>query len=205
MRPQHHQNGDYLLRSFGLPGLCAYRTGKSSRSRLVGPSNDAFSKALLQDRSPIPETSGNVHKVLKSGELDALLSSTTNTVVDFYADWCPPCRTIAPFFSKLADQYAIKGHFALAKVNVDHVHDVAARYGISAMPTFVFFEGTKPTPVAVSGVSPGPSVVASQDGKGVERVRGADVRALTAVVKALGEKARLAAGVTSDADGSTKE
>lgn len=161
-----------------------------------------LSQALLKDRSPIPETSGNVHKVLKPAELDALLSSTTNVVVDFYADWCPPCRAIAPVFSRLADQHAIKAHLAFAKVNVDHVNDIAARYAISAMPTFVFFEQGKPTPVALSGtVNLGsPSVVAGKDGKGVERVRGADVKTLTAVVEALGEKARLAAGVSGGDD-----
>lgn len=170
------------------------------------PSPLCLSKALLQDRSPIPETSGNVHKVLQPSELDALLVSTAHVVVDFYADWCPPCRAIAPVFSRLADKHAaLKGHLAFAKVNVDHVHDVAARYGISAMPTFVFFEGGKPTPVAVpsgAGLKAGPSVVFGggdgKDGKtGVERVRGADVKALTAVVDALGEKARLAAGISS--------
>lgn len=146
---------------------------------LVGP-------ALLQDRSPIPETSGNVHKILQPRDLDALLASTTHVIVDFYADWCPPCRAIAPHFSRLADQHALQGHLAFAKVNVDHVHDVAGRYGISAMPTFVFFEGGVPTPVA--GV---PSKDAS---KGIERVRGADVKALAAVANVLGHKARLAAG-----------
>lgn len=165
------------------------------------PSETKPSQALLQDRSPIPETSGNVHKVLKPGELDALLASTTHVVVDFYADWCPPCRAIAPVFSRLADTHARGGHLAFAKVNVDHVHDVAARYGIAAMPTFVFFEGGKPAPVLVgsgSGVVAGRSVVLAADGKGVEMVRGADVKALTAVVDALGEKARRAAGVSDE-------
>lgn len=137
-----------------------------------------------------------MHKILKPSDLDALLSSTTNVIVDFYADWCPPCRAIAPHFSRLADKHAIKGHLAFAKVNVDHVNDVAGRYGISAMPTFVFFEGGIPKPVAVSDVKPGPSVVASKDLKGIERVRGADVKTLTAVADALGKKARLAAGET---------
>ncbi|KAG8169596.1 hypothetical protein KVR01_000341 [Diaporthe batatas] len=153
-----------------------------------------FGPALFRDKSPIPETSGNVHKITKAAELDALLRSTSNVVVDFYADWCPPCRSIAPVFSGLADKHALKGHLAFAKVNVDHVNDVAGRYGVSAMPTFVFFEGAKPTPVqAKLPRAAGPSVVVV-DG-GVERIRGADPVSLTAVTAALYEKVKGAAGV----------
>ncbi|KAM5350990.1 hypothetical protein ACJ41O_003713 [Fusarium nematophilum] len=144
---------------------------------VVGP-------ALLADRSPIPETSGNVHKITKPAELDAVLKSTTNVVVDFYADWCPPCRAIAPIFSKLADSHAASGHLAFAKVNVDHVNDVAKRYSVSAMPTFVFFQNGIPKGVAVEGLKGRQSVGLGGDGL-VERVRGADRVALEAAVKAL--------------------
>lgn len=115
-------------------------------------------------------------------------------VVDFYADWCPPCRAIAPVFSKLADDHALKGHLAFAKVNVDHVNAVAGRYGVSAMPTFVFFKGAEPTPVlGVEKVRTGPSVV--MNGGGVERIRGADRNALVAVVEVLASRVRGEAGV----------
>lgn len=160
-------------------------------------------QALFRDNSPIPETSGNVHKITKAAEFDALLRSTSNVVVDFYADWCPPCRSIAPIFSKLADKHALRGHLAFAKVNVDHVNDIAGRYGVSAMPTFVFFEGGKPAPVQDAKLTrTGPSVV-MVDG-GVERIRGADPMALTAVTAALYEKVKGAAGVTDASGGDEK-
>ncbi|PSS00772.1 thioredoxin-like protein [Coniella lustricola] len=153
-----------------------------------------FGPALLQNRSPIPETSGNVHKITKPAELDTLLKTTTNVVVDFYADWCPPCRAIAPVFSKLADDNAMHGQLAFAKVNVDYVNDVAARYGVSAMPTFVFFKNGEPRSVTgLEKVKPSQSVVFKDDG--VERIRGADHNALVAVVKKLGLEARYAAGL----------
>lgn len=152
-----------------------------------------YHQALLQDRTPIPETSGNVHKLASAAELDALLRSTTHVVVDFYADWCPPCRAIAPVFSKLADDHARQGHLAFAKVNVDHVNGVARRYDVSAMPTFVFFERGQPTPVAgANNLKAGPSVTVK--GGGVERIRGADRNALVAVVEVLGAKVKKAAG-----------
>lgn len=123
--------------------------------------------------------------------------------MDFYADWCPPCRAIAPIFSQLADKHAIKGHLAFAKVNVDHVNDVAKRYGVTAMPTFVFFEKAKPTPVTVNGVKSSSAVVI-KDG-GVDRIRGADPKLLTAIAEILGGKARAAAGITDEKNVDTAE
>ncbi|KAK1996653.1 thioredoxin [Colletotrichum falcatum] len=141
-------------------------------------------RALLADRSPIPETSGKVFKVSSAAELDAVLASNEHVVVDFYADWCPPCRAIAPVFSELADKHASDGRLAFAKVNVDRVNAVAGRYGVTAMPTFVFFQNGKPRGVRADGVRPQQTVVMSSDGA-VERVRGADRAALQAVVRAL--------------------
>lgn len=152
---------------------------------LIGP--------LFANRSPIPETSGNVNKIAEAAEFDALLSSTTNVVVDFYADWCPPCRAIAPIFSKLADDHAVKGRLAFAKVNVDHVNHLAGRYGVSAMPTFVFFEDGQPKPVEAKGLKASPAVSFAGDGL-VDRLRGADPTALTAVVLALSSKVKAATG-----------
>ncbi|KAG6041697.1 hypothetical protein E4U41_002780 [Claviceps citrina] len=146
---------------------------------LLGP-------AVLANRSPIPELSQNVYKIQAAGELDGLLSSTAHVVVDFYADWCPPCRAIAPVFSKLADAHARKGRIAFAKVNVDRVQDIAARYGVSAMPTFMFFEHGAPRGVAaVEGLQGRRSVTFTPDGR-VSKVCGADRQALEAVVRALG-------------------
>ncbi|TDZ13209.1 Thioredoxin-like protein [Colletotrichum orbiculare MAFF 240422] len=133
------------------------------------------------------KTSGKVYKVASPGELDAVLASNAHVVVDFYADWCPPCRAIAPVFSGLADKHASEGKLAFAKVNVDHVNAVAGRYKVTAMPTFVFFRNGKPEGVKVEGVTPRQSVSFTGDGL-VDRVRGADRAALQAVVQALAEQ-----------------
>ncbi|KAF5640626.1 thioredoxin [Fusarium sp. NRRL 52700] len=142
-----------------------------------------IAQAVFADRSPIPETSGKVYKISAPSELDSVLASNTHVVVDFYADWCPPCRAIAPVFSNLADTHASEGQLAFAKVNTDHVKDVAAKYGISAMPTFVFFENGVAKGVQVEGVK-SRAVAFTKDGR-VDRIRGADRGALEAVVKAL--------------------
>ena len=87
----------------------------------------------------------------------------------------------------MADKHSSKGKLAFAKVNVDHVNDVSQRYGVSAMPTFVFFENGVPKGVAVEGLKARQSVVLTDDGL-IDRVRGADKAALEAVVQALAGK-----------------
>lgn len=91
----------------------------------------------------------SVHHINSPEELNALLEKTTYVVVDFYADWCPPCKAIAPVFESLAAKHGKPGLLAFAKVNVDKVGSVAQAYNISAMPTFLFFKEAKK--VAVNG------------------------------------------------------
>lgn len=105
-------------------------------------------------------------------------------VVDFYADWCPPCRTIAPIFSNLAEDNFSKGKLAFAKVNVSNLNDLAQRYSVTAMPTFVFFRDGVPQGVNVDGLKARGSVKLSSNGL-VDRILGADKAALEATVQAL--------------------
>ncbi len=63
-------------------------------------------------------------------------------LVDFWADWCSPCKTLMPLLEKLADEYA--GGFMLAKVNVDLEPMIAAQFGIQSMPTVVIMKEGQP-------------------------------------------------------------
>ncbi|KAG6036490.1 hypothetical protein E4U41_005705 [Claviceps citrina] len=80
------------------------------------------------------------HYIESPEELEALLSSTNFVVVDFLADWCPSCRTIAPIYEHLASQHSRPGYMAFAEVDIDRVPSLAHTYRISAMPTFLFFK-----------------------------------------------------------------
>ncbi|KAI0308120.1 thioredoxin-like protein [Multifurca ochricompacta] len=73
-------------------------------------------------------------------QLDAILGKSTTklTVIDFHATWCGPCHAIAPAYEALSRQYT---NVNFLKCDVDAAQDVAGRYTISAMPTFVFLKG----------------------------------------------------------------
>jgi thioredoxin 1 len=72
---------------------------------------------------------------------DAIASATTPVLVDFWAPWCGPCKMIAPILEELATELA--GKLAISKVNVDDNGDIAAEYGIRAIPTLLLFKDGK--------------------------------------------------------------
>ncbi|HET9948747.1 MAG TPA: thioredoxin [Longimicrobiales bacterium] len=77
---------------------------------------------------------------IKVGEEDfdrTVLQADAPVLVDFYADWCAPCRMVAPFVDELAHQHT--GELLVAKVDTDHAPGVAERYGIRSIPTLVLF------------------------------------------------------------------
>jgi thioredoxin 1 len=62
-------------------------------------------------------------------------------IVDCYADWCGPCKAVAPIIESLAEEYA--GKVAFAKVDVDNSPQSSMQYGIRAIPTLLFFKNGK--------------------------------------------------------------
>jgi thioredoxin 1 len=72
---------------------------------------------------------------------EALTQHAGVLMVDFWAEWCGPCKAIAPVLEDLAREAA--GRLTLAKVNVDENHGLAARYGIRSIPTVLFVKDGK--------------------------------------------------------------
>ncbi|KAH8662467.1 thioredoxin-like protein [Xylariales sp. PMI_506] len=104
-------------------------------------------------------------------EWQRILGSSTIVIADFYADWCGPCKMIAPTFESLSTKYSKPGKITFCKVNTDNQQGIASAHGVRAMPTFFIFKS----------------------GSVIETIQGANPPALTAAV----EKAVKMAGTTA--------
>ena len=92
---------------------------------------------------------------LTSSSFDNFLEKANLPVlVDFWADWCMPCRIMAPVIEELTRDYAGKAVFA--KVNVDENPEVASRYNIMSIPHFIIFKNGNPAERIVGAVGRGP-------------------------------------------------
>ncbi|KAL0475297.1 thioredoxin [Neurospora intermedia] len=99
-------------------------------------------------------------KVGSSTQWRQILSSSAIVVADFYADWCGPCKMIAPVFESLSAKYSKPNKITFCKIDVDSQQEVAQQYGVRAMPTFLILH----------------------NGSVIETIQGANPPALTAAV-----------------------
>ncbi len=75
---------------------------------------------------------------LTADNFDSFLAeSDTPVVVDFWAEWCGPCKMVAPILDEIAEEHA--GNVKIAKLNVDEHSEIAMRYGVMSIPTMIKF------------------------------------------------------------------
>lgn len=79
-----------------------------------------------------------VHHIEEERVLSEVINNSKVTVIDFFATWCGPCQMLAPVIKELDQEY--EGRVEFYKVDVDESQECAVRYGITAMPTLVFFK-----------------------------------------------------------------
>ena len=123
--------------------------------------------------------SKTVH-IQSTSQFSALLSSSTIVVADFYADWCGPCRQIAPIYEQLSAQLSRPNQITFSKINTDEQQDLARSYGVRAMPTFMIFKNARQ----------------------IDFIEGADPKRLSTAVKNLANEANR---LETDGSGSSNE
>ncbi len=80
-----------------------------------------------------------------------VLSSDTPVLVDYWAEWCGPCKMIAPVIEQLADEY--NGKLKVAKLNIDENPNTPPKYGIRGIPTLMLFKGGEVEATKVGSLS----------------------------------------------------
>ena len=82
--------------------------------------------------------SDNVLELTDDNFAEQVLNADVPALVDFWAEWCMPCKMIAPVVDEIADEYA--GKIKVGKVDTDSSRDIAMKFGISAIPTLILFK-----------------------------------------------------------------
>jgi len=82
--------------------------------------------------------SPNIVTLTEQNFASEVLNSPAPILVDFWAEWCGPCKMIAPALNELADEFA--GRVRIGKVNIDEHQSLAAQYGVRAIPTLLIFK-----------------------------------------------------------------
>jgi thioredoxin 1 len=95
-------------------------------------------------------------KVTAANFNEVVLKSTTPVLVDFWAEWCGPCRAVAPILEEISNEYPDK--IKIVKLNTDEEGSIAMKYGISSIPTMNLFVGGEVVK-SIVGARPKPAIV----------------------------------------------
>ncbi len=87
---------------------------------------------------------------LTSSDFDKYVNDGRPVFVDFWAVWCPPCRAMEPVVDRLAAKYA--GKVVFGKLNTDEQSEIATRYDVQSIPTFMVFKHGHPVDAAIGAV-----------------------------------------------------
>ena len=99
---------------------------------------DSDDDDFFEDLNNEEEEDMEIMKVSKENFEKEVLQSDKKVLIDFYADWCGPCKMMAPVVEEIAEELA--GKIKVGKVNVDENQDLAMQYGIMSIPTLVVIE-----------------------------------------------------------------
>jgi thioredoxin 1 len=82
---------------------------------------------------------------------EEVINSSIPVMVDFYADWCGPCKMMAPMVDKLSEEY--EGRIKIGKINAEDNPEAAGQYDVMSIPTFLFIKDGQVVDTAVGGMT----------------------------------------------------
>ena len=82
---------------------------------------------------------------------ETILKSKTPVLVDFYADWCTPCKMMSPIIEEVSNEF--KGKIIVLKINIDECPDIAQKYSVMSIPTIILFKNGEATKTSVGVTS----------------------------------------------------
>jgi thioredoxin 1 len=100
-----------------------------------------YSTSAPSGSGALNESSRNVTRIAEAQFAREVENATSPVVVDFYAPWCGPCKTLSPRLDKLAGEFS--GKIKVVKVNVDEAQELAGRFRVEGIPTLLFFKNGK--------------------------------------------------------------
>ena len=112
----------------------------------------------IQEERKIQEESGVIELI--SSNFEQVISRETPTLVDFWAEWCGPCRSMHPVFTRLSKKFK---KIRFARLNIDENPDIATKLGIQSIPIFIMFKNGQPVDRVVGAVGePGIRLIAQK-------------------------------------------
>jgi thioredoxin len=131
---------------FSIQGLLA-QSGKTAEAGKSAKTETASGEVILLTKKDFLENIYNYEKNKESFVYEGALPC----IIDFYADWCGPCRMVDPILKDLAKEY--KGKVLIYKINIDNERELARMFGIQSIPTY-FLIPAKGNPQSMMGAKP---------------------------------------------------